>query len=333
MNVFISLDYEIFFGSEPGSVEKNLIEPTEAIAAVARTRGARLSLFVDAGFLVRLEEHSVGSAEVSRQRSAIRRQLDSLLQEGHELQLHIHPHWEDSYWTDQGWVIDTTRYRLLDFDPVAMRSVMSRYHEALSHVADAREIIAFRAGGWVMQPFAAIGDALYELGIRIDSTVFPGGKADSATHWFDFTDAPDLSRWRFDSDPLVPNDHGRFLEVPIASYRPGPLFFWEMVLAKAAGGPKHEPWGDGRPVPLGRKDLLRKLFAASVTVVSIDGYKAKFLSTAYADYHAKGRDDFVIIGHPKMFTRYSLSQLDDFLASRRGDRFLGYSDLLPFAAT
>jgi hypothetical protein len=332
VNVFVSLDYEIFFGSKSGSIEKTLIEPTAATAEVVRTHGARLSLFVDAGFLVRLAEYSRQSAQVDRQYAAVRRQLETLLNEGHEVQLHIHPHWEDSYWTDDGWLIDTTRYRLHDFDREAMRSILRRYYDALSQVSDQRGIVAFRAGGWVMQPFQEIGDALYELGIRIDSTVFQGGRADSKTHWFDFTDAPRLSRWRFESDPLVPREGGRFLELPIASFQSDPLFFWRMALLRAVAGSKHKPWGDGRAVPSGRKDLVRKLRATSASVVSIDGYRASCLAGAHSDYQNKGGTDFVIIGHPKLLTKYSLRLFGEFLAQHRDEQFLGYRDLLPLAA-
>jgi hypothetical protein len=123
-----------------------------------------------------------------------------------------------------------------------------------------------------------------------------------------------LSRWRFDRDPLVPAP-GPFLEVPIASRQLSPAFFWRMALARKLGGARHRAFGDGRAIALEPGDLLRKLTRASTSVVSIDGYKASFLEAAARDYRARGLDDFVVIGHPKALTPYSLQRLDRYLAS------------------
>ena len=62
---------------------------------------------------------------------------------------------------------------------------------------------------------------------------------------------------------------------------------------------------------------MRKLFQPTTSVVSLDGYKASFLEEAADDYRARGLDDFVVIGHPKALSPYSLERLDAFLAGGR----------------
>lgn len=313
MRTLVTLDYEVFFGRQTGSVERTLLEPTEALRAVARRHGARLVFFVDAGFVLRLREEMPREPRLRRSHDAICRQVASLAAEGHEIQLHVHPHWEASRWTPDGWEIDLSRYALHSFAPAEIADIVRRYTAVLRELAGEDAAFAYRAGGWVIQPFERIRDALLDNGVTIDSTVFAGGHREGAVQPFDFRGAPRASRWRFDTDPLVEARDGPFLEVPIASRRVGPAFYWRFAAAKKAGGARHRPFGDGQAIPLEGGEMLAKLLRPSVSVVSIDGYKASFLAAAHAEYRARRMEDFVVIGHPKALTPYSLERLDRFL--------------------
>lgn len=314
MRTLITLDYEVFFGRDTGTVERTVLEPTEALRAVARRHGVRLVFFVDAGFILRLREEMAAAPRLRQQHDAICRQVESLAREGHEIQLHVHPHWETSRWTAAGWQIDVSRFALHAFAPAGIADIVARYTGVLRSLAGADAAYAYRAGGWVIQPFERIRAALRDHGVTIDSTVFAGGHRASPLQPFDFRAAPAASRWRFDTDPLVEDRHGPFLEVPIASRRLRPDFFWRMALAKKAGGARHRAFGDGAAIAMERGELWGKLLRASTSVVSVDGYKASFLARAAADYRARGMEDFVVIGHPKALTPYSLERLDEFLS-------------------
>ncbi|MBR9758312.1 MAG: hypothetical protein GYB39_09515, partial [Algicola sp.] len=76
---------------------------------------------------------------------------------------------------------------------------------------------------------------------------------------------------------------------------------------------QHEQYGDGYALANGFFQKLRLLFTWSNTVVSIDGYKSVFLQKAFNKYKKRfPKGDFVIIGHPKAFTPYSLKKTDAF---------------------
>lgn len=320
MRTLLTLDYELFFGRRPGTVARSMLEPTEALARVAARRGAKLVFFVDAGFLVRLRAEMSRAEALRREHAQVCRQLESLARAGHEIQLHIHPHWEDSHWAGDGWRLDVRRFALQAFAPAQVADIVGRYAGELRAIAGAQAAYAYRAGGWVVQPFAPIRAALLDNGITIDSSVFAGGFRPGIVQPFDFRDAPAKSRWRFDADPLVEAPRGPFLEVPIASRRLRPDFFWRLAWARKAGGPRHRPYGDGCALPMEGGDLLGKLLRPSVSVVSLDGYKASFLAAAAREQRARGFDDFVVIGHPKALTRYSLEVLDALLAARGAER-------------
>ncbi len=312
MKIVLSLDYEVFFGSNTGTVEKALLDPTNALLRVADRFGFKFALFVDAGFLIRLHEQSAQFPALRVDLDAVRKQLETLHRQGHDLQLHIHPHWEDCHWDGTRWVVDTRRYRLHDFPPAQIEQIVSRYKAALTEFSGNEQVFAYRAGGWVIQPFERIREALRSNGIYVDSTVFSGGTADSATHFFDFRGAPDKSSWRFEADPLREQEDGYFLEVPIASRELSPLFFWKHSLLKRFGGDLHRSFGDGAAVPAGKNDLLSKLTRRAHHPVSIDGYKATFLHEAFHEHARKGSELFVVIGHSKLASRYGLDMLERF---------------------
>jgi len=325
VRTLVTLDYEIYFGRRTGTVEKCLLEPTEALMDIAERRGAPLAFFVDAGYLLALRREMKHSQQLARDHLAVCRQLKRLARRGHELQLHIHPHWEDARWGDGGWELDLKRYALHAFAPAEIDDIVRRYVGALRDVAGPAAGRAFRAGGWVIQPFDRLRSALANAGVAIDSTVYPGGHRGGDIQPYDFRRAPSRSTWRFEDDPLVEDPRGAFLEVPIASHRVTPGFFWRLAAAKKAGGSRHRPFGDGEAIAMEGNDLLARLTKPSTSVVSIDGYKATFLESAAEDYRRRGLEDFVVIGHPKAFTPFSLERLDQFLAGGNAGHLANYA--------
>ena len=324
MKTVLTLDYEVFFGRRTGTVARTLLEPTEALLKVADRHGAKMAFFVDAGFILRLREEMKSAPALRGEHDAVCRQVERLAHAGHEIQLHIHPHWEDSRWEEGGWRMDVSRYALHAFDPDAIRGIVSRYSGVLRELAGPRSAYAYRAGGWVIQPFHKLRDALRDTGVTIDSTVYAGGRSDGATQPYDFQGAPAKSRWRFDADPLVEDPNGAFLEVPIASRRLTPAFFWRFAAVKKLGGARHRAFGDGAAIAMESGDLVRKLLTPTTSVVSMDGYKSSFLERAADDYRRRGLEDFVVIGHPKALTPFSLERLDAFLGSGRAGAVATY---------
>ena len=226
MNIVLSFDYELFFGASSGSPEKCMIEPAEEMAAIAEQYGAPLCVFVDTGYLDALKRFSHSNEELRRQALLLRHNLDRLAAQGHELLLHVHPHWEDAVWIDGRWDFDLSRFCLSDFSPEAVMDIVKRHADELRpHTLNGR-IHAYRAGGWAVQPFTAIGNALKAVGIRIDSSVYPGGQDVTGKTKFDFSGAPRKAHWKFENDPAVENPQGTFLEIPISSMKVRPLDHW-----------------------------------------------------------------------------------------------------------
>ncbi len=326
--MLLSLDYELFFGANPGTVGKCLIEPTDRLVAVLERYGMKLSLFVDAGFLLKLREATVEWPRLQPQWDLVRSQLGSLSREGHDIQLHIHPHWEDSFFDGDGWVVKTERYRLHDFSVQQMRSIVRRYKSILEEVSG-RPVFAYRAGGWCIQPFAEIQQALAENDVWLDSTVFDKGVSEDPVRWFDFSRLPAKPLWRFSSDPVFEDASGCFVEVPISSFPLSPLFYWKMALRKKLSSRQFTPFGDGAAMQANAGYYLSRLTKTVPSPVSVDGIKAEVLGKAYSR-HRKNMPTaiFNVMGHPKSLTPYSLASLNSFLEGHPELSAVTFQDLI-----
>lgn len=328
MNIIISLDYELFFGSASGTIDKTIIIPSNELLKVVGSYDVKLSFFVDSGYILKLGEYKSRFSELKDDYKKIVDQISLLSATGHDVQLHIHPHWENSFYKDGKWVINTEQYKLSDFAAEQIDDIVAKYKEVLVNITG-KEIFAYRAGGWCIQPFDIFREPLYKNGIWLDSTVFKNGKNFSDTHHFNFSNCPNKTKWHFHDDPLVENINGKFVEIPISSVKLSPLFYLKLAFFKKFGGSIHKPFGDGKPIKHSKIQLLKFFTKRTTSVVSIDGYKAKLLEKVFKNYNDRfsSNDNFVIMGHPKALTEYGLSKLDKFINNHcKEHNFTTYSN-------
>ena len=316
MNIFITLDYELFFGSKTGTVSKCIIEPTKALLEIVEPLKIKITCFVDAGYLYALKRQMGEFNELKEDYDLIKAQLEYLISRGHRAELHVHPHWEDSFYDkDLGWVIDASRYKIDDFSEEDILDIFKRYTSEITEITREKPVV-YRAGGWCVQPFSKIAQALKNEEIFLDSTVYPGGYYKSSYQSFNFRKVPQYkTQYKFSSEVVEVNPNGIFKEIPISSYRLSPLFFWKFVFVKLKKKNVHKAFGDGMAIKMNKSNILRLLFNFSYSVVSIDGFKASFLEKAFDRYkiNTKNKGNFVIIGHPKAFSFYSLSVTKQFI--------------------
>jgi peptidoglycan/xylan/chitin deacetylase (PgdA/CDA1 family) len=317
ISMFITLDYELFFGANSGTQEQSIINPTNKLLEILDRHDTKATFFVDSGYILKLDQYRKKFEILEQDYQKIISQIKNLSDSGHDIQLHIHPHWEDSYYDGTKWKMDTTRYRIHEFADTQIENIVYKYKKILTDIVGDK-VFVFRAGGWCMQPFDKLKNALKKHNIWVDSTVFEGGKNESETHYFDFNNAPKKDIWKFEDDPLVENNNGFFTEIPISSYRVSPLFFWKLAFAKKLGGDKHKAFGDGSAAGGSKWDKIRMLTRYTNSVVSIDGYKASFLQDAFDKFNeTKDHENFVIIGHPKAMNRFSLEKLEEFITENK----------------
>ena len=328
-NYLISLDYELFFGKQPGTIENCMLIPTQKLINILDKYNSKVCLFVDAGFIVKLKYYSTEFPELADQYKKIQHQLLTLSKAGHDIQLHIHPHWFDSTYDKNGWYINTDRYRLHDFSLSEIDEIVRSYKAELQLCTE-QPIFAYRAGGWCLQPFEKIKDALLKNGIWLDSTVFNQGYSSDPTRHFNFKEMPQLPHWQFSADPLLPDELGEFVELPISAYKTAPLFFWKLAFHKKFSSQQFKTFGDGQAMVANNQYYFDRLTKSTYGPVMIDGAKAGQLQSAL-NRHLKeqgSNDIFNIMGHPKSIAPYSLTKLDLFLKKNTQLQCKTFQDLI-----
>jgi hypothetical protein len=314
--VFIlSLDYELFFGKS-GSYEECLFEPCSLVDDFCRKHAIKVTYFVDAGMLVRLRELADSDNALGRAYDAVRRHVQSLANQGHEIGLHVHPHWEDTRWRNGEWDFSGTRYRLDQFDPSEAHRIVVDYAAELQELMT-QPLESYRAGGFCIEPFDILRDALLEVGITVDSSVVPGASLLDEEKGFDFSVAPDRSAWTFDGSPLQPAPAGGFVEVPITPLRLPFLHYWGRLADRLLPRPSTAGATAGRSKAIGRREILRRLSGRSnISELSIDHAKAEHLPRSAET--KRSRTVWHTMGHPKLIRKESLSALEAFLGDSAG---------------
>ena len=323
-NIFITFDYELFFGNKTGTLENCITKPTESILQVLEQHKIKATFFIDTSYLIKLHEHSSISASVKKDYSEITSQIKKIYKLGHCLQLHIHPHWEDSSFDGQDWVIVTKRYRLHDFNDTKILEIIKKNKKILTDIVG-ETVFTYRAGGWCIQPFEKIKEGLKRNKIWLDSTLFSGGFNKSKTHLFDFKNMPQKSCWRFENNPLEELEDGSFLEIPISSCRVSPVFYWKLAFTKLFGRDELKIFGDGKSIAGSKWDKLRMLTTFSNIAVSLDGFKASLVQKVFESYVRRNEKNFVIISHPKAMSQYSLNKLEEFIVANKNENFTTFS--------
>ena len=221
--IILSFDYELFFGDRSGTVQKSLIEPTNQLLDAMDSVGFKGNFFIDWQMLkyLSLEEDE----RCKRDHAAIVNQLKDMVRRGHRIELHIHPHWVDAKYNGDGtWNFDEFRhYSLNSFTKDEITEMFVEGTNLLESIAREVEpdykIIAFRAGGWAVQPFEMLKEGFIKAGIKIEASVARGVCGKHLHSEYDFRNAPDKGIYRFENDVCIEVINGAFIEVPITTMK------------------------------------------------------------------------------------------------------------------
>ena len=308
--VNITFDYELFFGANTGTIQNCLINPTNRLIDLAKKKNAKFVFFIDAGYLFKLNQFS-NYDKADSDLNLITEQLRLLVREGHEIGLHIHPHWEDCSFDGKKWIIKTERYKLSDFKPDQVEEIVDKYCKSLEDIIG-KKISSFRAGGWCIQPFAGIKNALLKNNLLIDSTVYKNGYHQFTAHAYDFRKAPDLSEWKFSDNECVIDEKGAFLELAITPDRIPPQFYYSLYFKMRVDPGSYKPEGDGEWLK-DKKRIYRQFHSSTAHFACCDGYFASRLIGILDKQIDKGQNRMVVLGHPKSLAKCSYAYLEKFI--------------------
>ena len=248
----------------------------------------------------------------------IRHHLKVLTTKGHDIQLHVHPHWMYSDYNGKSWIVDKKHYKLSDIPQKEALHIFTESKATLEDIVG-YPITAYRAGGFSAQPFSLLKELFVQNNIKIDSSVFAKSSYYSLAQQYDYRDIPNKTYYSFEDDICIENPRGSFIELPLTTMKISPFFYWKLALVRIMKRPIHTKWGDGKTVESSKESLVKRLTTCSWAYATIDEFKSSYLNIMFRRFLKKlGKDDyFVIIGHPKLATPYSVQKFEQFCAKYR----------------
>lgn len=326
INIIVTVDYEIF-GDGTGDVRDNLVKPMEEIRTLCNRFGIKLTIFFDIceywAFKKAEEQNLLGHLGYSPS-DLIKGQLEQLINEGHDIQLHLHPQWLGASYVRSKWQLNLSNFRLADMSYVEIKELLFRAKHALETMFKPfnpdYECIAFRAGAFSVQPSMDLIRALNETGILIDSSVIKGNKSAHEPFRFNFREAySSFKPWWVKEDILrsVIREEGKILEVPIYAKRVTRLRYFLSLKIKFWLGIKQDiqsmyPKEYSLSQKLCLRDkfsiaYLKYLFDKMVIVLDfceLSGGEMIYLLKEIVRKKDKESIDYlplVMIGHPKLY--------------------------------
>jgi hypothetical protein len=244
--IILTFDYELFM-KESGTPEKVLINPTNILRELLNRYNIKATFFVDILYYKRLLEDN----KFSTHANLIKEQLQTLLREGHRLELHLHPQWQDASFDGKQWIFpEDMTYRLQSLPTEKIFDLFKTGKKLLEDICKSvkpdYEILAFRAGGLCITPFDKLKKAFTDLNIKIDSSIAKGFKVESKYHNYDFLNAPDLDFYKFEDNPLIKDDSGNFIELPISVYKINLSDKIKLKLSRVNYDNQPYSWGEGK---------------------------------------------------------------------------------------
>jgi len=339
LNVALSFDYELFFGENYGTADEILFDPTNQLLDTLDKYQAKATFFADVLSVYMHEKY--GLTDYCQK---FKNQIADMVARGHDVQLHIHSNWLKSTWKDGKWDFDIASYRIhtFGFDDDAEWSVgkIIRWgkqflEETLQAVNPSYRCVAYRAGGYSIQPHAELFRVLLENGIYIDSSVAMLQEAHNVNE-YDYKDIPDRNGWWIGLDSPIneptKKKSGAVYEIPVAYYKPSLIkrLFKpkeERVIPHKLKGSYIKMPSSGSSSAVAQRSKLRMLLNYNKTprILAFDSIHYQSIIQTLKKREKRCRSPYqtiAVIGHPKIIDALWLKNMDNFLAQIRNEKKL-----------
>lgn len=318
MNFILTLDYELF-GDGSGDVFKHMIAPTEKILKICNHHNFKTTIFFETVEYLQLKKEWENGNKMGYQYNpieAIEKQLQEAATNGHDIQLHIHPQWVNAKYRTHKWEVDLSSWRLGGFRQnggYTLEQLLLEGKNAIENIIHPvlpdYKCIALRAGGYNIMPSDTVFAAMKKTGLKVDSSVFPGGYETSSLSNYDYRHVPvSLDYWWGSPADItrISSGHPEILEVPIFAL---PQARWRKVLSyhrlksmllnKKSAASSLSKEKIAQKSTLDKIRFLREKEAFTWDICLFDSrLHSRFLK--YIEHRLdEKRNSLVLIGHPK----------------------------------
>ena len=321
INLFLTFDYELPLGGWTISPENALVSPTNKLLELCEKLQVPAVFFVDVLSFIKFRELRNNSFE-----QLVRKQLTKIVEKGHDIQLHLHPHWLTSSF-ENGIYKPSKDFRLSDFNEQKISNMVIQGIDYLNEIAKPinpdYKCLAFRAGGYNLENSSLIFKVLEKNGIMIDSSICHNYYFASDVSTIDYRQVPNVSNWFFVNGNYNSSASSGVYEIPIAGKKKS--IFEVPTFLKIKIYKNRAPENRGKMIHSENKLPFLKKFrkAISARMLSFDNhtYSSRFLIKILNDnlkrFNQQEEINLSTISHPKTMDYYSFKLMENFISSTR----------------
>lgn len=212
-------DWELF-GDGSGDYYEIQHKPLQDFLGLLEEYNAKLTVMAEVG--QQLSHKKANNETLKEIASSWEKILKETIEKGHDVQLHYHPQWDGSEYTDGKWKL-SENWAIAKYSPDKINQFISggkNYLESLLQPVNPNyKCNCFRAGAYYIEPSEEVLKSLRKHDFICDTSVTKGMKSEG---YFDYTNAhSNVIPWNIsENDIKIPGDaHDGLMEFPIYSFR------------------------------------------------------------------------------------------------------------------
>lgn len=302
--IYLTFDYELFFGKSSGSLEKCVLNPTNELLNELKKHRILATFFIDAIYIEKLLEYKLFDDYI-----AIKKQIQQMVMQGHRVELHLHTHWYDAKRENGEWIFsDYSHYRIHSYSQEEIERIFDNstkiLYDIILEVDKNYKLQSYRAGGWCIEPFEKIKNSLKKHSLFYDSSAIFDVKSSSKIHHFDFSNIPNKCFYRFSDNVYTENLNGEFVEIPTSVFYRGLIFkILNKILLKFSDS---KIFGNGSGLSANKPSLFER-FKKAPRIFSLESISSHLINSAIKK--SKNRH-IVFTSHPKSLSKESLKCIE-----------------------
>ena len=182
-------DWELS-GNGSGDVRQLQFEPLRRLVSIYNRLGIRGSFNAEIMQQLTFRQHQNDHPELKTWADEWDDIVRDTFRQGHDIQLHIHPQWQNAKYIDGQWRL-TSDWSILNYSREAALQMLVRGKEYLENLLNqidpSYRCVSFRSGAWCIAPSPHMLDLLANLGIVFDMSIVAGVRFDTRNIKLDYT--------------------------------------------------------------------------------------------------------------------------------------------------
>lgn len=317
-NILFTFDYELFLGNQSGDIINCLINPINKLQSIFdKFEISKAIFFVDTTYLMALKKCS--HSHCISDFNSIIQNVRFLLDKGHYVFPHIHPHWLNAKYDGLNWSLNNLNlYRFSNCSKSQKDEIWDDSFQILKNIGVDKyhKIDSFRAGGWSIQPFVDFKPYFLKYGLKYDFTVLPNAKSNTEAHVYDFTKIKSTYIYNFENEIDSPLNDGSFTEIPISFFNKiDNTSLIKKIYDKCVWHTINRPLGNGKGVVTNINNNSQNFEMVSIELLNHFNFKN------YKDFILE--NNFMhFISHPKMLSKLNLKLFEKFMIYVKNNDFI-----------